>query len=72
MPDHETTEKEGNMEEKESQNQKPDQARLKALKNLPSEIMQSLSKEEVKAFLFMDVWPDSLKEKLKAFMVEEP
>jgi hypothetical protein len=50
---------------------RPDPARLEALKNLPREVMQSLSKEEINAFLFGDEWPDSLKEKLKNYMMDD-
>jgi hypothetical protein len=44
---------------------------MEALRDLPGDIMKSLSKEEVNAFLFEEVWPDSLKEKLAAYIVEE-
>jgi hypothetical protein len=47
---------------------KPDPMRLEALKSLPKEVMQSLTKEEINAFLHSDEWPDSLKEKLKDFL----
>ena len=47
----------------------PDPKRMEALRNLPPEITKTLTKEEVKAFLFDDKWPDSLKEKLKDYMV---
>ena len=48
----------------------PEPGRMEALRNLPAEIMRSLTKEEVKAFLFEDTWPDSLREKLKDYLVE--
>jgi hypothetical protein len=44
---------------------------MEALRELPAEIMRSLTKEEISAFLYEDVWPDSLQEKLRDFMVEE-
>ncbi len=47
---------------------KPEPARLEALRNLPREVMQSLTKEEIRAFLHSSEWPDSLKEKLKGYM----
>jgi hypothetical protein len=50
---------------------RPDPSKLEALRNLPPEIMQSLTKEEVNAFLFKEVWPESLLEKLKDYVVEE-
>ena len=47
----------------------PDPERMKALRSLPAEITKTLTKEEVNAFLFDDKWPDSLKEKLKDYVV---
>ena len=47
---------------------KPDPVRLAALKNLPKEVLQSLTKEEINAFVQSDEWPESLKEKLKDYM----
>lgn len=42
--------------------------RIEVLRNLPPEIMKSLTKEEVRAFLFDEEWPDSLQEKLKDYL----
>ncbi len=50
------------MSEKKETGKKPDPVRLDILKNLPAEIMQSLTKEETHAILHEDVWPDSLRE----------
>ena len=50
---------------------KPDPRRVEAIRNLPKEIMQSLTREEVYAFLHEDVWPDTLREKLKDYMFDE-
>lgn len=50
---------------------KPDLKRLEALRNLPKEVMHSLTKEEIKAFLQDDKWPNSLKEKLKDYLVDD-
>lgn len=58
------------MEGKRSGEGKPDPERLEALRNFSKEIMRSLTKEEVAAFLYDDIWPDSLREKLKDYMVE--
>lgn len=58
------------MDEKVPQSKKPAPERLEAMRNLPKEIMDSLTKEEVAAFLHDEVWPDSLKQKLKDYMVE--
>ena len=46
----------------------PNPDRVKALQHLPKEIVEKLTKEEVKAFLSDDVWPDSLRNKLKDFL----
>ena len=63
--------KEEIMEEQESPKRKPDPVRVQFLKSLPSKIVQSLTKEDVDAILYEDVWPDSLKEKLEDYIVEE-
>jgi hypothetical protein len=41
------------------------------LKTLPESVLRTLTKEEVKAFLHDDVWPESLREKLKDYAVNE-
>jgi hypothetical protein len=48
----------------------PDPEKMKVLRSLPLEIKQSLTKEEVDAFLYEEVWPDSLREKLKDYLVD--
>jgi len=55
----------------ESQNRKkePKPGRIEAFRELPGDILRSLSKKEVRAFLFEDDWPDSLAEKLKEYLV---
>jgi hypothetical protein len=50
---------------------KVDPVRLQALRNLPVEVIKSLTKEEMNSFLFKDEWPDSLQEKLKDYLVDE-
>jgi hypothetical protein len=50
---------------------KPDPMKMQALRMLPLEIKQSLTKEEADAFLYSEVWPDSLKEKLKDYIIDE-
>ena len=45
--------------------------RIFVLRNLPLEIKESLTKEEVEAFLYSDVWPNSLEEKLKDYIEED-
>lgn len=47
---------------------KPDPGRLDLVRRLPKEVMETLTKEELKAMLQDDEWPDSLKEKLKEYM----
>jgi hypothetical protein len=59
------------MTEKPAPDRKPDPARLEAMKNLPREVMLTLTREEVNAFLFDEVWPDSLKDKLKDYVTVE-
>jgi hypothetical protein len=56
--------------EKEPDKRKPDPVKMQALRSLPLEVKQTLTKEEVDAFLYEDVWPDSLKEKLKDYLVD--
>ena len=58
------------MEKKDSLPGRPDPARLELVKNLPKEVLQSLTKEEVKALLSEGEWPESLQEKLKEFVVK--
>jgi len=55
----------------ENPQKKPDLKRLEALRNLPKEVMHSLTKEEIKAFLQDEKWPNSLKEKLKDYLVDD-
>jgi hypothetical protein len=59
------------MDENKSPKREPDPDRVAALRSLPREITESLTKEELDAFLYEDVWPDSLQEKLNAYIVEE-
>lgn len=50
---------------------KPDPGKMQALRSLPLEVKQSLTREEADAFLYNEVWPDSLLEKLKDYLVDE-
>ncbi|MGD9034759.1 MAG: hypothetical protein PVJ69_11145 [Desulfobacteraceae bacterium] len=59
------------MGEKKPSPERPDPDKLAALKSLPMEIVDSFTKAELHAFLYEDVWPDSLQEKLKNYIVEE-
>ncbi|MGB9715251.1 MAG: hypothetical protein ACPL1G_02390 [Thermodesulfovibrionales bacterium] len=57
--------------EKEPTKRKPDPVKMHVLRSLPLEIKQTLTKEEVDAFLYEEVWPDSLREKLKDYIVDD-
>lgn len=57
--------------EKSSAKRKCDPVKMQVLRMLPVEIKQSLTKEEVDAFLHNEEWPDSLKDKLKDYMVDD-
>lgn len=54
--------------EKQGKNE-PLPGRMEALRELPGEILRDLTKGEIRAFLFDEIWPDSLQEKLKAYLV---
>lgn len=56
------------MNEKNNQKREPDPERVKVLRNFPEEIVEQLTKDEINAFLFDDLWPDSLRDKLKEFL----
>jgi hypothetical protein len=58
------------MSQKELPQRKPDPAKMQALRSLPLEVKQSLTKEEADAFLYEETWPDSLLEKLKDYLVD--
>lgn len=58
------------MENRENtKNPKP--GRVEAFRELPASILKTLTREEIKAFMFEDEWPESLAEKLKDYMVAE-
>ena len=56
------------MKEKKNTKNEPIPGRMEVLRELPTDIMRRLSKDEVKAFLFEEIWPDSLREKLKEYL----
>jgi len=58
------------MDEKRDRKLDVDTQRLEAFRKLPEDIVQLLTKEEVKAFLHDDEWPESLREKLKGYLVD--
>jgi hypothetical protein len=57
------------MEEKNQTNKEPLPGRMEVLRDLPADIMRSLTKEEIQAFLFQEIWPVSLSEKLEQYLV---
>ena len=58
------------MEKKESSKERPDPSRLEMVKNLPKEVLQSLTKEDLRILLSEEEWPESLNEKLKDYLVK--
>ena len=59
------------MTENSDKKKEPDSKRLEAFRELPVDILEKLTKEEVRAFIYDDEWPDSLREKLKDYLVDE-
>ena len=59
------------MSQEESREREPIPERLEAMRDLPKSILATLTKGEVKAFLYDDVWPESLSQKLKDYAVVE-
>jgi len=57
--------------EKGSTKRKAIPARVEFLRCLPLSVKETLSKEEVDAILFEDIWPNSLIDKLKDYFEEE-
>ncbi len=53
--------------EKQNKNE-PIPERMEALRELPGEILRDLTKTEIRAFLFDEIWPDSLQDKLKNYL----
>jgi hypothetical protein len=58
------------MVDKEDLKREPAAERLAAFRDLPAEILEKLTKEEVKTFLYDDEWPDSLREKLEDYLTD--
>jgi hypothetical protein len=50
---------------------KPDPKRLEALRQLPADVLKSLTKEEINTFLYADDWPDSLRKKLERYIADD-
>jgi len=53
--------------EKQRKNE-PLPGRMEALRELPGEILRDLTKAEIRSFLFEEIWPDSLQEKLRDYL----
>jgi len=56
------------MEENNQTNKEPLPGRMEVLRDLPADIMRSLTKEEIQTFLFEEIWPVSLSEKLEQYL----
>jgi hypothetical protein len=50
---------------------KPSSDRLAALRSLPRDVLHTLTQDEIHSFLHDEEWPDSLREKLKQYIVGE-
>jgi hypothetical protein len=57
-------------EDVQPQQRKPDQKRMNILRSLPLHIKESLTKEEVDAFLYGNEWPETLARKLEEYLVD--
>ena len=55
--------------EKDTDTKQPKQGRVEAFRNLPEDILKTLTRDEIRAFMFGDEWPESLAEKLKDYIV---
>ena len=55
-----------------SHNQKPNADRVTFLRSLPIEVKEKITGEEAEAFMFEKDIPESLYEKIKDFIEEEP
>ena len=56
------------MKEKKNTKNEPIPGRMEVLRELPADKTRTLTKDEIKAYLFDEVWPDSLGEKLKEYL----
>jgi len=57
--------------DKAKKKQEPLPGRMEALRSLPANVLRRLTKQEVKAFLFKEEWPDSMQDKLREYVVED-
>jgi hypothetical protein len=56
------------MEAEKQRKNEPLPGRMEALRELPGEVLRNLTKTEIRAFLFDEIWPDSLQDKLKDYL----
>ncbi len=56
------------MEAEKQRKNEPIPERMEALREMPGELLRDLTKTEIRAFLFDEVWPDSLQDKLKEYL----
>ncbi len=56
------------MKEEKTIKKDVNQKKLQVLRSLPKTIIEKMSQQEIKAFLYEDIWPDSLKDKLKEYL----
>ena len=56
------------MDENPYKGKEPKPGRIEAFRELPGRILRSFTKEEVRAFLYEEEWPNSLEEKLKDYL----
>jgi len=56
------------MDAEKQHNNEPIPERMEALREMPGELLRNLTKTEIRAFLFDEVWPDSLQDKLKEYL----
>ena len=56
-------------EENKTKKKEPLPGRMEVLRDLPADILRDLSKKEIQAFLFEEIWPVSLSEKLEQYLV---
>ena len=55
-----------------TEQRKPDPAKIAFLRSLPEEIKALITGEEAEQFMFGDFIPESLYEKIKHLLLEEP
>ena len=59
------------MVERKNRGKEPLPGRIEALREMPGKVLRTLTKQEINAFLYDEMWPDSLGEKMKDYLVDE-